>query len=981
MSNSYPDVSFTLLRSNTTPLTKSYSLKNGNLEKLGLGVLSNGTAKRIDINLSDLTELFSELNVNQAISHGSFGKESAQITTKSRADGVTSIARSTNYFSYEAGEPALILLDHDQDPNSPSVNSPQELLAKIEKIIPEIKDAAWVSKPSASAGIVDSDGNELTKDSGVHIYLVAMDGSDIPRFLRVLYQRLIMGGDGYPYITTTGTILVRTVIDKAVASPERIDFVAPANLSDGLSRSEIQTHSSPGSMLDTSLLSSLSPDETRRFDEICQEIKHERESEARTVREAYIASRAQETGRHTRDIRNQLELADNGALAEDHILLADDGTEIAVKGLLSDPNRWDGETFHDPLEPEQGSNKAKVYFNDNGSIILHSFIHGGGNYTLRSPSFEDSLEDALLWVDSASQNEVMKGWTTRTAHLNRKNHTQMITRVHKRAPDDVTKEELKDELKTHLRDRKELALSNEIEENETTRIDWIPQHLDAIVESVTSILSQEEGDRTLYDHGGSLVQNRVSQPNPMDTQNSGVPKTLLFPMTKSVLTARLLESFTFISHTDRGPKKIISPPPIVRYLVDAPFGLKPLKAIQSWPTVTPTGHLLHQQGYDPQTELYVTYSPELLDHYPHSPTHKDATASLEWLRDELLADFPFREDSDRDGVIAALLTAMMIRLLPAAPGFLFLAPIQASGKTTLIEIIFRAVFGIAAGASRWHDREEEMGKFILSMLREGYPGIVFDNITANSTIDSAEVAKLITGEEYQNRILGVSETARLPANVLVTASGNQVSVAGDLISRLLPIQLAPDVEDPSRRAFKRQDIHGWIDEHRGEILSHLLTLLTAYYSAKPERSHKPTRFPVWDRSVRTALIWAGGEDPADLFNHNKAEDLEGQAIATLIPSLHDHFGESTFMTKEITKIMKMSREQQSPAVVDTQPIFDSITELLDGEQPNSRSISKIIRGINGRVIGSLKFVKSTSKGAGGVSKYRVIKLIKEVRAA
>lgn len=982
MSTQYPIVPFTELTSDNSNLTKSYSLKDGELVKEESGVLSNGTAERKSIILDQLNECLNHLNQNQAICHGDFGSSSARITTKRRADGVNNIARSGDYFSYPMEQPALLLLDHDRDPHSPVVDAPQDLVDILTNILPAISEVAWVSRPSASAGIIDSDGQELTENSGTHLYMVAKDGSDIPRFTKDLKKHCILNGHGYAHINAAGGVTVRTITDDTVASAERIDYVAPAILGDGLSRKERPALCAPGGMLNTHELPSLTKKEKRKYKVICNEIKASVSGEADQARNEYIEKRVRETGTSESEIRQQLEIADQGSLAPNHQLTTDDGDIITVSTILEDPSRWNGVTIHDPIEPDKGANKAKIFVNENGSIIIHSFIHGERNYTLRESTPDARLNQTLGWAVSAPQDDVMKSWPEKISHHSRAERNQIMEQILKRAPNGVRKQDLKDKLKAYQADQKALAISREIDQSNTAEIEWLVDQLHNIVKVVIEILSQEEDDTTLYSYSGSLVQLKMNPSTPMGVQITGVVQPLLYPMTNAVLAARLLETFTFVAQTATGPITIAPPQAIIRYLIDAPFGLKPLKAIQSWPTITQKGHLLHQQGYDPDTELYVAFNPDLTSQYRQNPTREDATASVKWLRDVLLAEFPFETDHDRDGVIAALLTAVMIRVQPIAPGFLFLAPIQASGKTTLIEIIFRSVFGTPVAASRWHDREEEMGKFILSMLREGYPGIVFDNITANSIIDSAEAAKLITGTEYQNRILGVSETARLPANVLVTASGNQISVAGDLVSRMLPIKLTPDIEDPASRKFSRRDICGWIEEHRSETLSHLLTILSAHLKTQSEiDTLKPTRFPVWDRTVRTALIWSGGKDPAQLFDRNKSEDLEGQATTNLISGLHDYYKDKLFTVKELTKVMQMSREQLTPDVIKTQPIHDSITELLDGEQPNSRSISKIIRGVDGRVADNLQLVKSTSKGSGGVNKYRVTAISKEVLVA
>jgi hypothetical protein len=51
--------------------------------------------------------------------------------------------------------------------------------------------------------------------------------ADIPRYGELLFKRLWLAGHGYIALSGNGSVLIRTAIDSAVFSPERLDFVAP----------------------------------------------------------------------------------------------------------------------------------------------------------------------------------------------------------------------------------------------------------------------------------------------------------------------------------------------------------------------------------------------------------------------------------------------------------------------------------------------------------------------------------------------------------------------------------------------------------------------------------------------------------------------------------------------------------------------------------------------------------------------------------
>jgi len=86
-----------------------------------------------------------------------------------------------------------------------------------------------------------------------------MNASDIPRYGKLLFDRLWLAGYGFIALSSNGAMLDRTIIDAAVFSPERLDFVGkPVISSAGLEYTPIEPKFISGDMLDTSLLADLS---------------------------------------------------------------------------------------------------------------------------------------------------------------------------------------------------------------------------------------------------------------------------------------------------------------------------------------------------------------------------------------------------------------------------------------------------------------------------------------------------------------------------------------------------------------------------------------------------------------------------------------------------------------------------------------------------------------------------------------------------
>ena len=213
------------------------------------------------------------------------------------------------------------------------------------------------------------------------------------------------------------------------------------------------------------------------------------------------------------------------------------------------------------------------------------------------------------------------------------------------------------------------------------------------------------------------------------------------------------------------------------------------------------------------------------------------------------------------------------------PGYLFTAPIQSSGKTTLCQLINYALYGRPVAATSFAKDDTEMAKHLLGILQEGQSCVLFDNLPEGLVIDSYELAKAITSDSYSNRWLGQNQTVTVPSSVLWLITGNNISVSGDFNTRFLNIELDTKDANPDQRCFKRRDIGVWCEQNRSKILGACMKVIIEGASYT-NTDLKPTRFPEWDRFVRFPLFKTSGTDIAEIFQKNKLSDpkIEGQLI-------------------------------------------------------------------------------------------------------
>ena len=399
-------ISFTLMIKSKGILTKMIKRDDqGQIHKDSTECwMSRGQATQNTLTIEKFAERMGQQKNNQAITHGICEHAKAVIVSKARlnqvqrnrkADSLPVITRTKDNFNYPAGA-GLLLLDHDkardnavaQDDKALKAYTPKELIAIITEFFPELLPASWVSTFSTSACIYDSKtGKELRgQGAGFHQYLFPKHTRDIPRFLKVLGQRLVLAGYGRIEISRSGSLLERTLVDLLVGSPERLDFIAGAVCDPGLEQRLPKPEYQPGALLDTEKLPDLTEDEEKQYQETIQELKELARPGQDKIKSEYVEQEAEKLVKESNG-KLDMDIA-RGAVKErqNHVLNDDDRLHFAhkkkpvsVAEVLDNGRDYDRKSCADPLEPEyDGGSKSKAifYFNDDLNPIVHSYAHG-----------------------------------------------------------------------------------------------------------------------------------------------------------------------------------------------------------------------------------------------------------------------------------------------------------------------------------------------------------------------------------------------------------------------------------------------------------------------------------------------------------------------------------------------------------------------------------------------------------------------------
>ena len=308
-------------------------------------------------------------------------------------------------------------------------------------------------------------------------------------------------------------------------------------------------------------------------------------------------------------------------------------------------------------------------------------------------------------------------------------------------------------------------------------------------------------------------------------------------------------------------------------------GILPIVGLISSPVVRPDGSIIDQPGHDAATGLFYTGTVGMALTVPDSPTQDDAVKAASYIVSEVFGDFPFREQASRANTLAALLTTLTLPLIGGnIPLGLFDKPQAGTGASLLTEIIAELVTGEKANMQTAPDNDEEWRKAITAVLIQGPQIVVIDNVT--TALKSSKLSQMLTARTWSDRMLGQTKMLNLPQTAAWFATGNNIQLGGDIARRAYWIRVDALLARPwLREEFRHHDILAWVEEHRSELLSMLLTMVRAWIVAGKPKGTAPKigSFVKWSQVIGGILTYAGVEG----FLGNAAElyDSADQDIA------------------------------------------------------------------------------------------------------
>ena len=188
--------------------------------------------------------------------------------------------------------------------------------------------------------------------------------------------------------------------------------------------------------------------------------------------------------------------------------------------------------------------------------------------------------------------------------------------------------------------------------------------------------------------------------------------------------------------------------------------------------------------------------------------------------------------------------------------------------------------------------EDEWRKRLTAKLRAGSQAVLIDNL--KRPLVSASVAVALTSTVWEDRILGTSDTTRLPVRCAWIATGNNPTLSSEIARRTVRIRLNAKRDRPwLRDRFRHPDLREWVANHRHELVAAALTLVRAWIEAgKPEPTSSPTlgMFESWSRVMGGILQVAAV--PGFLSNLNDfygSTDTEGEMVRSFLAAWWEEY--------------------------------------------------------------------------------------------
>jgi hypothetical protein len=322
-----------------------------------------------------------------------------------------------------------------------------------------------------------------------------------------------------------------------------------------------------------------------------------------------------------------------------------------------------------------------------------------------------------------------------------------------------------------------------------------------------------------------------------------------------------------------------------------------IRGVLAAPSMRPDGSILDQPGYDFATGMYLIDPPPMPE-ISDKPTRQDATRSLELL-DSLLDSFPWQGDDDSRAVGLSMLISPLLRAcLPAVPMHCVSAPAPGTGKSFLCDLAAALATGFPCVVMAAGKDEEELEKRLSSAVLDGMPVVAIDNVSR--PLGGDFLCQVLDRPLVKVRLLGKSEGPKLEPRLILFATGNNLTLVGDIGRRAVIAHMDAACENPHQRQFTDNPLTRIVRD-RGTYIAAALTLCRAFKLSGEPPEMRLASFEQWSDTVRSAIRWAGGGDAVRTMATIAEDDPARERHAAVLIAWEKVFGSDEVSVAEIIK--------------------------------------------------------------------------------
>lgn len=361
---------FTLFTGSKNTVAKGYDVVDGTLTKIKADNFYDGTFETVGVGTEGLLDRIKSIKQGQFITAGVH-------QTLDAGNCPADACRTIKDFPLPSGI-GLLIIDGDSLPDF-GITSTEDCVKKLRSLDSAMKTALIVTSPSASSGIKFNGVDSGLR--GLHSFMIVDDAEAIPSILETLHKRSVLAGYARSQITANGKVLIKSIVDLAMKSSNQPCYEGGARLLNNTisQKRKILKHGS--GVLVAAGFTPLTAIEEAEFKKVCAKLKSTVQAEADVIRATWRSKQMVglvAKGLSPEKAKLLLDKAfDGGNLSGEIEISTDKFGIVTVEDILADPTKYHEATCADPMDPDYGQSKAKIYSLQDKPCI-HSMAHGGG---------------------------------------------------------------------------------------------------------------------------------------------------------------------------------------------------------------------------------------------------------------------------------------------------------------------------------------------------------------------------------------------------------------------------------------------------------------------------------------------------------------------------------------------------------------------------------------------------------------------------